>query len=84
MASTKKNLLKIFIGIEILATGVNLNFISLAFIKYGELSDALANSIVITSIVIDGVLVGVGLALTLLVYRKYGTLNVDVLKKLRW
>lgn len=84
MASTKKNLLKIFIGIEILATGVNLNFIGLAFIKYGGLSDALANSIVITSIVIDGVLVGVGLALTILVYRRYNTLNVDILKKLRW
>ncbi|HIQ13561.1 MAG TPA: cation:proton antiporter [Thermoprotei archaeon] len=84
MASTKKNLLKIFIGIEILATGVNLNFIGLAFIKYGGLSDALANSIVITSIVIDGVLVGVGLALTILVYRRYNTLNVDILRKLRW
>ncbi len=84
MASTKKNLMKIFIGIEILATGVNLNFIGLAYIKTGGLSDPLANAIVITSIVIDGVLVGVGLALTLLVYRKYRTLNVDVLRKLRW
>ena len=84
MASVKRNLMKIFIGIEILATGVNLNFIALSFIKTGGFTDVLVNAIVITSIVLDGVLVGVGLALTLTVYRKYGTLNVDRLRKLRW
>ncbi len=84
MASTKKNLMKIFIGIEILATGVNLNFIGLSYIKTGGLTDALTNAIVITSIVLDGVLVGVGLALTLIVFRKYNTLNVDELRRLRW
>lgn len=84
MASVKKNLMKIFIGIEILATGVNLNFIGLSYIKTGGFTDALTNAIVITSIVLDGVLVGVGLALTLLVFRKYKTLDVDKLRKLRW
>ncbi len=84
MASTKKNLMKIVIGIEILATGVNLSFISLAYIRTMGMTDAFAHAIVVTAIVLDGVLVGVALALTLIVFRRFKTLDVDKLRSLRW
>lgn len=84
MVSTKRNLMKIVIGIEILATGVNLSFISMAYIRTAGFTDALAHAIVVTAIVLDGVLVGVALALTLVVFRKFNTLDVDKLRSLRW
>jgi len=80
----KKNFIRILIGIEIIATGVNINFIALSALKHRVLIDPLPHAIVVTSIVLDGVLVGVGLALTLVIYRKFGTLNVDKIRKLRW
>ena len=84
IAVSKRNLIKIFIGIEILATGVNLNFITLSILKHKNLIDPLPHAIVVTSIVLDGILVGVGLALALVIYRRFGTLDVDKIRKLRW
>jgi len=84
IAISKRNFIKIFIGIEILATGVNLNFIALSVAKHYQFIDPLGHAIVITSIVLDGVLVGVGLALALVIYRRFGSLDVDKIRKLRW
>ena len=84
MVSTKRNLMKIVIGLEILATGVNLSFIAMGFIRTGGLTDPLPQAIVVTAIVLDGVLVGVALALTLVVFRRFKTLDVDKLRNLRW
>jgi len=84
MTISKKNFIKILIGVEILATGVNLNFITLSVLKHTLLIDPLPHAIVITSIVLDGVLVGVALALALVIYRRFKTLNVDKIRKLRW
>jgi len=80
----KRNLLRMLIGLEIIATGVNINFIALSLIKFPGFLDPLPHAIVITSILLDGALVGVGLALTLVVYRKYRSLDVDILRRLRW
>lgn len=84
LIAIKRNLIKILIGLEILATGVNINFIAMSLMKAPGLLDPLPHAIVITSILLDGALVGVGLALTLVVFRKYRTLDVDYLRKLRW
>lgn len=81
---TKRNLLKILVGVEIIATGVNINFVALSLLKTPGLIDPLPHVLAITSILLDGALVGVGLAITLIVYRKYRTLDIDTLRRLRW
>ena len=81
---TKKNLLKIIIGIEIIATGVNINFIALSLLKNPRLIDPTPHALAVISILLDGALVGVALAMTLVVYRKFKTLDTDKIRKLRW
>ena len=81
---TKRNLLKILVGVEIIATGVNINFVALSLLKSPGLIDPLPHALAITSILLDGALVGVGLAITLIVYRRYKTLDIDTLRRLRW
>lgn len=62
----------------------NLNFILLSAIKIPGLIDPLPHAIVIIAIVLDGCVIMVGLVLVVLIYRKYGSLDVEKLKKLRW
>lgn len=81
---TRRNLIRIIIGLEVLATGVNLNFIAMSLFKHGANIDPTTHALTIISIVLDGALVGVALALTLVVYRKFRTLNTDEIRKLRW
>ena len=81
---TKKNLLKIIIGMEIMATGVNINFIGLSLLKNPQLIDPTSHALAIISILLDGALVGVALAMTLVVYRKFKTLDTDKIRRLRW
>ena len=84
MVVMKRNLIRILIGLEIIAIGVNINFIGLSLLKVPGLIDPLPHAVVITAILLDGALIGVGLALTLVVYRRFRTLNVDYLRRLRW
>ena len=81
---TKKNLLKIIIGIEIIATGVNINFIALSLLKNPGMIDPTTHALAVISILLDGALVGVALAMTLVVYRKFKTLDTDKIRKLKW
>lgn len=81
---TRRNLIRIVIGLEIIATGVNLNFIAMSIFKHGSNIDPTAHALTVISIVLDGALVGVALALTLVVYRKFKTLDTDKIRKLRW
>lgn len=81
---TRKNLIKIIIGIEIMATGVNLNFIGLSLLKNPRLIDPTSHALTVISILLDGALVGVALAMTLVVHRKFKTLDTDKIRKLKW
>jgi NADH:ubiquinone oxidoreductase subunit K len=81
---TKRNLIKIIIGMEIIATGVNINFIALSLLKYPGLIDPTSHALAIISILLDGALVGVALGMTIVVFRKFGTLDTDKIRKLRW
>jgi len=80
----KRNLIRLFIGLEILANAANLNLIAFSLYKSPGLIDPLPHSLVMTAIVIDGCVIGVGLALILAVYKKYGSLDVRELRRLRW
>lgn len=73
---SKRNMIKMIIGIEILSKGVTLNFIATG---YGGIAQAL----VITVIVIDVVIVAVALSLIVNAYTHYGVINLDKLKRLR-
>jgi len=75
-----RNLIKIFIGIEVMSKGIGLLFIA-AGSANGRL--ALAQSYLITYIVIEAVVATVALSLIMLTYRHYGTLDIRKLSKLK-
>jgi len=82
--ATSRNMIRLIIGIEILTTAANLNFI--AFSSYARPSyvDPFAHSVVIMSIVIGACVIAVGLTIAVYAYRHYGTLDVRELRRLRW
>lgn len=82
--ATSRNMIRLIIGIEILTTAANLNFIAFSsYVRPGYV-DALAHSIVIMSIVIGACVIAVGLTIAVYAYRHYGTLDVRELRRLRW
>jgi multisubunit Na+/H+ antiporter MnhC subunit len=77
-------MIKLIIGIEILTSAANLNFIALsAYGKPGQV-DPLGHTFVIMSIVIGACVVAVALTIAVNAYRHYKTLDVRELKRLRW
>ena len=82
--ATKKNMIKLLLGIEVMAAAPNLLFIVFSAAKEPGLIDPLAHVFVVTAIVIDGSLVAVGLALTIAVFRRFKTIDVRELRRLKW
>jgi multicomponent Na+:H+ antiporter subunit C len=82
--AVKRNMIKLIIGIEILTSAANLNFIALA--AYGNPGgvDPLGHTFVIMSIVVGACVVAVALTIAVHAYRHYKTLDVRELKRLRW
>jgi len=82
--AVKRNMIKLIIGIEILANAANLNFI--AFSAYGKPGtvDPLGHNFVIMSIVVGACVVAVALTIAVHAYRHYKTLDVRELRRLRW
>ncbi len=81
---TKRNIIRILIGLEIMSAAPNLLFIAFSANQASGLIDPLAHGFVITAIIIDGAILGVGIALALIAYRRYKTLDVRELRRLRW
>ncbi len=81
----KRNAIKTIIGIEIITTAIHLNFIALsvAVPPYGVV-DALAQSIVIMSMVIGAAIATVALMVIIKIYRHYKTIDLRKVSKLRW
>jgi multisubunit Na+/H+ antiporter MnhC subunit len=77
---TMRNLIKLFIGIEVLGKGVSLVLLSTGFAKGNIL---LAQSLVVTYIVIEVCLVATALALIINVTRHTKSLDVRRLTKLK-
>jgi len=76
--ATKHNLIKNIIGIVILLAGVNLNFIYFSF--KGATVNLLGQTIVITTIVIEGCVIAITLAYVYAAYRKTGSLDIRKLR----
>jgi NADH:ubiquinone oxidoreductase subunit K len=81
--ATKRNMIRLILGLEILLNAANVTFI--AFSAYGVpgFVDPLAHSFVIVSIGIAGSVSAVALTLVVYVYKHYGTLDVRELRRLK-
>lgn len=79
----KRDMVRILIGVEILFNAANLCFVSLSTQTAGYI-DPFAHSVVMMTIVLDGTVIAVGLAMVLNVYKHYKTLDVRKLRRLKW
>jgi multisubunit Na+/H+ antiporter MnhC subunit len=75
-----RNLVKLLIGLEIMAKSVVLSFATAGFLR-GE--TFFSQSLIITFIVVEVSLVAVALALVINAYRNTGSLDVNELSKLK-
>lgn len=80
----RRDLVRLLIGLTFLMDAANLSFIFFSTTKVPGLVDPLPQSLVAIVIVIDGCIIMLGLALTVLIYRKYGSIDIEKLRKLRW
>jgi len=91
----KKNVLKMLIGLSIMETGVNLLLISIGYI-YGRSApilsegigpnqavDPIPQALVLTAIVIGVATTAMALSVAIVLYQRYGTLNVEEIRRLR-
>ena len=77
---TMKNVIKLFIGIEVISKGVSLALLSTGFVKKSVL---LAQSLVITFIVVEVSLVATALAIIISIYRHTDSLDIRKLANLK-
>lgn len=78
--SYSRNLLKTVISFQIMVFGANLALFSSGL---GEASNLMANTLVLFSIVVGGSVEAVGLALIVLVHKRYGTLDPWEIRRLK-
>jgi NADH-quinone oxidoreductase subunit K len=82
---TRRNMIRILLGIEIILNSANLAFVYFASraVNLG-LVDPLGHSIVFMSIVMGGAVVSVGLALIVNAYKQFKTIDAQELRRLKW
>ena len=78
---TGKNMLKMIIGIEIIVQAITISFVNGGFIN-GNL--ALGQSMAITVIAVDVIIVAIGLSLIVLTHKLTDSTNVDDLTRLKF
>ena len=78
--SYSRNLLKTIISFQVVVFGANLALFSSGL---GAVSNLMANTLVLFSIVVGGSVEAVGLALIVLVHKKYGTLDPWKIRRLK-
>lgn len=81
--ATKRNLIRLILGVEMLINAANINFITFAAYASPGFVDSMGHSFASISIGLAGALSAVALAVVVLIYRHYGTLDTDELRKLR-
>jgi len=77
---TRKNLIVIFMSIELMLNAVNLTFVALA--KYS--ADIEGQVIVFFVLCIGAAEIAVGLAILISIWRHRGAMSIDSLKQLKW
>ncbi len=81
--TTKRNMIRVLLGVEIVLNAGNLAFIYFASRRTGFV-DPLGQSIVFMSIILGGCVIAVGLAIVVNAYRQFKTLDVRKLRRLKW
>ncbi len=81
--STKRNMIRLILGLEILLNAANITFVAFGAYAVPGFVDPLAHSFVIVSIGIAGSISAVALTLIVYVYKHYGTLDVRELRRLK-
>ncbi|MFU2158133.1 MULTISPECIES: sodium:proton antiporter [Caldisericum] len=93
----KKNLIKIIIGLDLIETGINLLIVSIGYVNgktapifskdvmnASLMVDPVPQALTLTSIVIGASELALAAAFVVLLYRKYGTLDIRKIRSLRW
>ncbi|MCS7145210.1 MAG: NADH-quinone oxidoreductase subunit NuoK [Nitrososphaerota archaeon] len=80
--ATKRNIIKQLIGVELMINAAHLNFVVFAVNSPGGI-DPYALAIVIFSIAAGAAVITVGVILVVSVYRTYGTMDLEALRRLR-
>lgn len=76
---TQKNFIKFLMCIEIAINGINLDLAAIASFTH----DATGQTLVMFIIAISAAEIAVGLALAIIVYRKFGNINIsDLMEKI--
>ncbi len=75
----KRNIITLFMSIELMLNGVNLSFVAFSY-KWGDISGHL---FVFFVIVVAAAEAAVGLAIIIAVFRNRGTLNPDDLEEMK-
>lgn len=81
--ASKRNMIRLVVGVEILMNGVHLTFIAFSAYRVVGYVDPLGHAIVIMSIVFAGCVTAVALTIVTYAYKHYGTLDVRELRRLR-
>ncbi len=81
--ASKRNMIRLVIGIEILINAAHLSFIAFSAYRTAGYVDPLGHAIVIMSIVFAGCVTAVALTIVTYAYRHYDTLDVRKLRRLR-
>ena len=97
MVLTKKNLVKIILGLSFLDTGTHVLLVAIGYVRgrtapiFSEgmaettpMVDPVPQALVLTAIVIGVGVLGLALALAMQAYRHYGTLDVRKMRGLKW
>jgi NADH:ubiquinone oxidoreductase subunit K len=82
---TRRNMLRILLGVEIILNSGNMMFVYFASANPGlGVVDPIGQSIVFMSIVTGGAVVSVGLALIVNAYKQFKTIDAGELRRLKW
>ncbi|PUA31990.1 MAG: NADH-quinone oxidoreductase subunit K [Candidatus Terraquivivens tikiterensis] len=81
--TTKRSIIKMIIGIEIMINAAHLNFIALSTNFPGGVVDPFAQSVVLISMAVGAAVIALALLLSVHVYRTYKTLDITLLRRLR-
>jgi NADH-quinone oxidoreductase subunit K len=78
--TTSRNVLKVFLSLELLLAASNLSFV--AFSKFN--GDYTGQLIVFFVILVAAAEVAIGLAILVLIYRQFNTIQADEIKEMKW
>jgi len=81
---SKRNMIKLVMGLEILVNAAHVSFIAFSAYRSAGYIDPLGHSIVIMSIGFAGCVTALALTIVTHAYKHYKTLDVRKLRRLKW